>query len=76
MLINRHQLDNLLGFYTHCFCVYHDKVKSDFAFWANQLDDINVPWSVQNTVAVLAESKGNQRFYFRTLLKQKGITVQ
>ena len=76
MLINSQQFDNLLGFYTHCFCVYHDKVKSDFAFWANRLDDIKVPWPVKNTVAALAECKDNQRFYFRTLLKQKGITVQ
>ena len=73
--INRKQLDLLSGFYTHCYCVYHDKVKQYFAFWADQLDEAKVPWSVQNSVANLAEDKSTQAQYMSTLLANKNITV-
>jgi hypothetical protein len=74
-LINRKQFDILLGFYTHCYCVYHDKVKQGFAFWSEQLDAANIPWSVQNTVANLADDKSTQQKYLRTLLLNNDINV-
>jgi hypothetical protein len=74
--INRHQLDLLKGFYAHLYCVYHHGAKSDFGFYAELLDNTNVPWSVQNTVAVLAEDKASQSKYLTTLLTQKNIHVK
>jgi hypothetical protein len=57
MQINTHQYDLLLGFYAHCYSVYQSGSKPDFCFWAEQLDNDQVPWSIQNTVAVIAETK-------------------
>jgi hypothetical protein len=74
--INHKQFDVLSGFYAHLYCVYHDGVKSDFGFYAEQLDSINVPWSIQNRVAVMAEDRGSQSKYFRTLLKEKDIHIE
>ena len=74
--INSKQFDLLRGFYAHLYCVYHDGVKSDFGFYAEQLDSINVPWSVQNSVAVLAEDKASQSKYLSTLLAEQNIHVK
>ncbi|MEH6454856.1 MAG: hypothetical protein V7749_00910 [Cocleimonas sp.] len=73
MLISAKQYDLLLGFYAHCYCVYHESAVPDFNFWAEQLDFENVPFSVQNTVAVTAEEKESISLYLRTHLKKKGI---
>lgn len=75
-LINTKQYDALSGFYTHCYCVYHDKVKSAFGFWAEQLDALDIPWSVQNTVSELASDRESMGYYLSTLLKKKGIIRQ
>lgn len=75
MGITRKQYDYLLGFYAHCYAVYHDKSKADFGFWASQLDKANVPWCVQNSVAVTAEDKGSMSLYLSTHLANKGVTI-
>jgi len=75
MLITRKQFEVLQGFFAHCYAVYHDNVKPDWAFWAEQLDTINIPWSVQNTVAVTAEDRSSIDLYLRTHLIRRNITV-
>lgn len=75
MQITRQQYDYLLGFYAHCYCVYHENTKSDFEFWATQLDDANIPWKIQNSVAVTAEDKGSNALYLSTHLKRKGVEI-
>jgi hypothetical protein len=73
MLITAKQYDLLQGFYAHCYCVYHKGVNADFGFWATQLDNSDVPWSVQNFVAVTAEDKDSIGLYLRTHLAKKDI---
>lgn len=73
--INRQQLSLLQGFYTHCFCVYHEKEKQAFSFYAEQLDQANIPWSIQNMVAEFAETRESIGLYLTTLLKERDITV-
>jgi hypothetical protein len=75
MQITRKQYDLLLGFYAHCYCVYHEKVKACFDFWAAQLDDANIPWSIQNNISVTAEDKGSNALYLSTHLKNKGVEI-
>jgi len=75
-MLNRKQYDALLGFFAHCYAVYHDGARQDFPFWAKQLDNAQVPMSVQNNVAVMAEEKGSNAKYLSTLLSEKGIGVQ
>ena len=75
MQITRKQYDLLLGFYAHCYCVYHEKVKACFEFWATQLDDAKIPWTVQNNVSVTAEDKSSNALYLSTHLKNKGVEI-
>ena len=76
MKITRAQFNALLSFYTHCHCVYHDKIQANFTDWAIQLDELAIPFTVQNLVAELARTKSNIGFYFTTLLNKNNITVQ
>ncbi len=76
LTITRQQFDSLKGFYAHCYVVYHEGVNDGFAFWAEQLDKEEVPWSVQNTVAVLAEDRSSISLNLSTHLSRKGITIQ
>lgn len=69
------QYNYLQGFYTHCYCVHHEQVDADYAFWASQLDKQQIPWWVQNTVAVTAEDRSSIALYLRTHLAKHGITV-
>ena len=73
--ITAHQFSYLQGFFVHVWCVYHEKSKSDFSFWAKQLDDLGISWYVQNTVACLADKRENVFYYLRNLLAQKGISI-
>ena len=73
--ITSRQFEYLQGFYAHCFAVYHENVVSDFSFWSKQLDTECVPWAVQNMVSAFAESKDTIRYYLRSLLNKKGVTV-
>jgi len=75
MQITRKQYDLLLGFYSHCYCVYHLKSQAFFDFWAEQLDEAEIPWSVQNNVAVTAEDKGSIALYLSTHLSEKDIEI-
>lgn len=73
--ITTKQLDNLKGFYTHCWCVYHEKAKACFEFWAEVLDNEAIPWSIQNSVAIIAEDRESIGKYLTTLLAEKDILV-
>ena len=75
MQLSKPQFDQLKGFYAHCYCVAHEGAKGDFGFWAQQLDNANIPWSVQNRVAGFAEDKQSRGFYLTTLLAREGIKV-
>lgn len=74
--ITHHQFTYLQGFFTHVWCVTHEKAKSDYAFWAKQLDDLGISWYVQNLVAALADKRINGFYYLRSLLNDRGITIQ
>lgn len=73
--INSKQLDLLKGFFTHCWCVYHESAQQGFGFWAQQLDNAGIPWSVQNTVSVSAEQRASRGKYLTTILKERNIVV-
>lgn len=77
MIIDKKQLDLLQGFYAHRAAVNFDNAKPDNAFYADILDKAGIPWIVQNIVAECAESRNNvYGLYFRTVLKNKGITIE
>lgn len=65
----------LADFFTHCICVYHHNAQEGFAFWADRLDEAGIPWTLQNKASCLADDRTNQRFYFKTLMKQEGVTI-
>lgn len=73
--ITRAQYDMLQGFYAHCYTVYHDYGKAHFGFWAEELDKSEIPWRVQNSVAVIAESKESIALYLSSHLKERGIQI-
>lgn len=75
MLITRNQYDLLHGFFIHCYAVYHQQSQEYFSFWAEQLDKEQIPWSIQNIVAVTAESKESISLYLSTHLKSRDISV-
>lgn len=74
-IITPKQYNHLMGFYTHCWLYYHDNIQPQFAFWAEELDRVEVPWSVQNTVSVLAEERSTIGKYLTSLLKERNIVV-
>lgn len=74
-VINHKQLDLLKGFFAHCWCVYHEKTQQGFSFWAEQLDKANIPWSIQNIVAVSAEDKASINRYLTSILKDRDIII-
>jgi hypothetical protein len=69
------QFSLLQSFMTHCWCTFHDNENSEFEFWAKALDDAKIPWAVQNTAAYLMDKRENGFYYFRNLLKSKGIAI-
>lgn len=73
MKITHKQYGMLQGFYAHCYSVYHDNNKPDFSTWAELLDSVGIPWSIQNTTAIKAEDKSSISYYLSTLL---GVKVE
>lgn len=71
--INDTQYDALLGFKLHVWNHYHGETKMDFGFWAEKLDNLKIPWFVQNTVAILMETRSNGFSSLKNLLKNEGI---
>ena len=68
--LNDKQIDNLHGFHLHCWNVYHMNGKSNFEFYAKLLDELNISWPIQNTVAIMAETRENAFYYFKPQLKK------
>lgn len=73
--ITSDQFDSLLGFKLHIWNHYHDESRCDFGFWAKKLDELQIPWFVQNTVAILMETRANGFSSLKSLLAKEGIEV-
>jgi len=66
----------LSAFFLQLWCYYHKKSDSfDFSFWSDQMDKAGISWSIQNSIAIAAETVENQHIYFRTLLKRLNIQL-
>jgi hypothetical protein len=74
--ITNEQFNLLQGFMLHCWNVYYNNQKKEFSFWAKQLDETAIPWSIQNDAACLMDKRENGFYYFRNLLKDKGIQIK
>lgn len=70
-VISWKQWSILKGFFTHCWSVCHEGVKSDYGFYAEQLDEAGVPWHVQNIVAELADHRENAFKNLKVLAQKK-----
>jgi hypothetical protein len=74
--ITEEQLDALKGFKLHIWTHYHEKESHfDHSFWAQMLDDLKIPWFVQNTTAILMETRANGFSSLKALLQKEGILV-
>lgn len=81
--ITRKQFNILEGFYQFRLRVEHygrsddshKSVANDNHFWASHMDENQIPWAVQNTVAFLAEDKSTTGKYLRNLLKSKDVEI-
>lgn len=74
--ITEQQLEALKGFKLHIWTHYHEKESHfDSSFWAKQLDDLRISWFVQNTTAILMETRANGFSSLKTLLQKEGILV-
>ena len=73
--INEKQKEALFGLFLHCYGVYHHNQKADFEFYAKKLDELKVPFTVQNLIAQAAENRDNYYLYFSTVLKNNDIKV-
>lgn len=76
-VISEEQLETLKGFKLHVWCHYHEEHSSfDSSWWASVLDDANISWYIQNTVAILMETRSNGFSSLKQLLVKKGINIQ
>ncbi len=75
--ITKEQYILLAGFKLHIWNVYHnrDNSKPESDFWAELLDKAKIPWSIQNDVSCLMETRANGFSSLATLLKSKGHEV-
>jgi len=76
LIISREQKDLLSGFFLHCWNVFHNKEKSCWDFYAEQMDKAGISWRIQNLVAYAAEKRDNGFLYFSTVLKNLNIKVE
>ncbi|TDA63608.1 hypothetical protein E0765_07170 [Sulfuricurvum sp. IAE1] len=75
--ITEEQFNMLLGFKYHIWTYYHENDASfDAMRWAEMLDKAGINWFVQNTVAILMETRANGFSSLAGLLKAKGIEVR
>ena len=68
--LNKKQIDMLRGLWLHQGSVTHEHEKPDFKFYADQLDNLKVPFWLQNAIAYEAASR--EAFYgkyFSTILQ-------
>lgn len=74
--ITNKQFEALKGFKLHIWTHYHEKESCfDSSFWAEMLDDLKIPWFVQNTTAILMENRANGFSSLQNLLLKEGIEV-
>ena len=71
----------LQGFMLYRWNANHgdEKTNSKFdenSFWADQLDDADICWYVQNMAAHVMEKRENGWKYFRNLLKDEDIEIE
>jgi len=75
-IITEKQFELLRDFMTYVWHTVHDGSKSHHEFWAKQLDELNIPFAVQNEAANLMEKRENGFFYFRGLLEKRDIKTR
>ena len=68
--VDRVQYMALQGFVFALRCFYQEGIKTDLSYWADMLDSHNIPWSVQNRLAMSCEKKVNNDYYLSTILKR------
>jgi len=73
--VSEKQLDLLRGFFLHCWTAYHGGGKLDGYGWGELLDRAGISWSVQNLVAMIAETRTSGGYYLRGLLNNNGVAV-
>lgn len=73
--ISSEQYDALTGLKLHAWNVYWNKVKPDWEFYAEMLDNLKVPWIAQNWTSCLMEKRENGFSTLSTLLKKHNIHV-
>ena len=76
MNVTMSQYRYLQGFFFACHCHYNAKIRTNFLIWAELLDQAGIPWSIQNTVANLADTKENDQLYLSTLLQNNNIQIK
>lgn len=75
MQITEEQKEELKGFFLYMFSYIHGEEQNHFSWWAQKLDNLKIPWIVQNLIAGAAEDKQNGYIYFSSLLKKLQIEV-
>ena len=68
--LDRRQVDELHGLFLHCWEVKHQGSDPDYTFRAEILDELNVPWSIQNWVAEYAQVRTNIHRQFSSILME------
>lgn len=64
----------LQGFMLYVWNVNHGDESSEYySFWAEQLDNANIGWYIQNTAAYVMDKRENGWKYFSSLLQDKDI---
>jgi hypothetical protein len=83
MKITRFQHDPLHSLFIFLWASQHDKdeqrtpdeFRKECAYKATELDELEIPWAVQNTIACAADKRSNGFIYFRTVLANCNIEV-
>lgn len=73
--INYSQYRLLQDFYLHCYNVFHFSAQDNFARWADDLDNLQIPWFIQNTVSDIAQDIKSKSLYLSSLLKNRSIQI-
>ncbi len=80
MVINKEQFNALRDFHAslwvHSFKAEQCTSEFDGGFWIKRLDDLNIPWCIQNVISHRAQNDyGSNGVYFSTLCRLVGIQV-
>jgi hypothetical protein len=69
--LTKEQHYHLQSFYFAMYCYYIEGIQTDFKYWADKLDALNISFNVQNNVAYWSTVKENNSYYLSALLKDK-----